>query len=391
MKELNYTEIGQHLSKAGLSAEELLDLHETMVSNIAAAVIYSLEDGRVALCSPYAEVLTGFPTDYFYSDHRFFESLCVEEDLDRFRRARMIAELGEDSLVRHRVNHQSGLQLWLETRLVPVLTGDGEVEGIMSVSTDVTALVCNQLQIEEQNRDLADFAYMVSHDLKAPIFTIKGMASAIAEDFGEQLGGEGNELLNYISAAAARLETLVASVIEFSSASSKPIKESNVDLRRVVADVIHDHAKQIESCAAKIEISNDLPTIKGDQVRLYQIFSNLIGNAIKYRSKDRPLVISVTNRPISGPRVLIEVSDNGLGIPADKLEDIFRPYHRAHGSAIEGNGIGLACVKKVVERLRGTVSVKSTMGSGSSFFITLPAASSEPQAIPPELTRCFES
>jgi signal transduction histidine kinase len=116
------------------------------------------------------------------------------------------------------------------------------------------------------------------------------------------------------------------------------------------------------------------PAVIGDRLKVYQIFSNLIGNAIKYRSDKRPLQIVISAKPSKNERYInISVSDNGLGIPKHKRELIFRPFQRAHGKSIEGSGIGLACVKKLLEKLGGEIEVQSQEDAGSVFTFTLRA------------------
>ena len=384
--------------RLALRFEKLSACHSLVTTNIAASVIIRHVSGEILFCSAYTEVLSGYPTEEVGLRSDFLESICLEEDRPRYIRARQVCELGEDSLVRYQVRHRSGIKLWLETRMVPVMDSQGEVESILTVTIDVTAAVTHQRQIEEKNRDLSDFAYMVSHDLKAPIFTIKGMVSALKEDYGEKLGADGTGLLQYIEDAAKRLETLVSSVIEYSALSKKQGRETEVSLNAVLADVMRDQAQLIQDAQAKIRIEADMPSVRGEPIRIYQIFANLLNNALKYRAVDRPLEILIRCLPrgdASRSELLtFEVKDNGLGIPESKLDDIFRPYQRAHTNSahaqeVEGNGIGLACVKKIVERLGGSVSVKSNEGIGSSFSVILPAAEAKPQEIPPELERCF--
>jgi PAS domain S-box-containing protein len=364
---------------------------ELVLENIAAAVILFNEDGSMRYCNSYVRVLTGYDPDEtgINSPEDIIEKVIVEEDRERYLRARRVCSLGEDSLVRFRVTHKSGLQLWLETRMVPVYqSGNGNIS-VMSISIDVTDTLQYQRQIEEQNQDLNDFAYMVSHDLKAPIFTIQGMTDALREDFGTALGTEGLALLEYISRAAQRLTILVSSVLEYSALTNTDETIEEVPLDEIVPNVISDFSEQLKGIDSDIKILNELPVIKGESVRMYQLFSNLVGNAIKYRSPDIPLKIEVSLKALSPATASIMIKDNGLGIPENKQEDIFRPYRRAHGSEIEGTGIGLACVKKIVEKSGGQISLESTVGKGSSFTVTLPLAKPGKRKIPQDLERIY--
>jgi PAS domain S-box-containing protein len=372
---------------------KLRERYELVTTNIAASVIIYDIDGKVVFCSPYTQVLTGYtPAEieaYSENGADFFESVVLDKDLERYQRARHVSQLGEDILVRCRIRHRSGLKLWLETRMVPVCDENGEVVSVLAVTVDVTDTLTYQEQIEAHNRDLSDFAYMVSHDLKAPVFTIKGMASALLEDHEEQLGSSGRELVDYIIDATGRLEQLISSVIEYSSISTKEWHEADVDLNTVINNVRADLAELIRTKQAVLHVQSDLPTVRGDQIRVYQIFSNLLGNALKYSSAERIPEIHIKAKRTSTDIITAEMQDNGLGIPAAKLGEIFRPYRRAHGGNIEGSGIGLACVKKIVDRLGGTVSVASIEHQGSTFTVTLPAAQPNPREIPEDLARLF--
>lgn len=374
-----------------LLSQRLEERNSLLSTNIAASVIVRDMNGKIIFCSPYTEVLTGYSTDEIYAAGAdFFESLTVEEDRERYERARRVSELGEDMLVRYQVRHHKGFPMWLETRMVPVFDDLGSVISVMSVTVDVTDSLTYQKQIEEKNRDLSDFAYMVSHDLKAPIFTIKGMATALLEDYRDKLDGEAHELITFIIEATRRLEALVKSVIEYSSISTKEAPQVDVPLRQVVGHVTSDLQKLVQQKQANITIDERLPTVRGAEVRLYQVFSNLLGNALKYSSPARKPEINVRFRGTTGNMVVIDVTDNGLGVPAAKIDDIFRPYHRAHGNDIEGSGIGLACVKKIVEKLGGQVTVKSVEGQGSTFSVSLPRPHPQPRAVPEELLRAYQ-
>jgi len=373
-----------------LERDTLFERHDLITTNIAASVIIRDTFGKITFCSPYTQVLTGYSLDDIYdAEDDFFLQLVVEEDKPRYLRAQQVSALAEDISVKYRIVHRSGLKIWLETRLVPVCDEDGNLVSIMSVSIDVTDTLSYQKQIEEQNRDLSDFAYMVSHDLKAPIFTIKGMASALLEDHEASLGKEGGELVHYMIDATKRLEKLIASVIEYSALATKDAQDEHVDLNVAVKNARADLSELIREKDAEISVPEALPNIVGNPVRLYQVFSNLLGNALKYSAPDRKPKISIEYRGGPANSLIIEVRDNGIGIPSNKIQDIFRPYHRAHGNSVEGSGIGLACVKKIMERLGGTVNASSTEGKGSVFILSFPNSAPKPREIPQDLARAF--
>lgn len=358
------------------------DISLIMSESIPAAIVLTGIDGQRIYANPFLSVVTGFNEEELLElEGDILQLLTVEDDRERLERARRMAMLSEEMSVIHRIRHRSGLTLWVETQFIPVVgpVGGGDddsfendVSAVMSVSTDVTRLKNYERLIEEQNRDLQDFTYMVSHDLKAPVFTIKGMAEALKEDCKE-LGETGSSYLSHIVSASVRLERLIGSILEYSSLSIKPPTLSAVRLADTFSQVLADLGKMILDTDAMVKIPSELPTIEGDGIRLYQLFSNLIGNALKYRSPERAPEVHITVET-NDDQVVILVSDNGVGIPTELLKDVFRPYQRAHKGRVEGSGIGLACVNKIVSRMNGDVSVSSVVGAGSEFRISWPKA-----------------
>ncbi len=379
------------IASLGSEMQAIIERYEILINNLAASVLLYDLNGKISYASPYTEVLTGYRVEELTeAKDDFIADIVVEEDRARYQRAKQVSALGEDINVRYQIRHHSGLNLWVETHLVPIANEDGEIVSVMGVTIDMTALVRHQLLIEEQNKDVKDFSYMISHDLKAPVFTIKGMASLLKEDYGPSMSKEGLESLGYIIEGANRLEQLIASVIEYSSISIKELEVSDVSLSEVLSSARKDLTQQIRDSQAQISIEENLPLVQGDRLRLYQVFSNLLANAIKYRSPERQLQVYVRLQEHSAQQVVIEICDNGLGIPESKLEDIFRPYHRAHGREIEGSGIGLACVRKILDRLGGSIKATSQLGKGSVFTVILKAPQPKTRVISEDLARIFQ-
>lgn len=366
----------QTIEKLSDEADVLVERYEVLTENLAAAIVIRDTGGRILYCSPYTEVLTGFSTDEIYGcqDEDFLCRIVHPDDREQYRKALRVSAFGEAFQFRYRFFHKTGIEMWAETRAVPIMDEHGEVTSSLSINFDVTGLIRRQQLIEEKNRDLEDFSYMISHDLKAPIFTVKGMLQILREDFGGGLGPDGQETMRHIEQAVSRLEQLVQSVVEYSRVGNRETFEEAVDLNQVLADIRAELQTRLAACGAELT-GAALPAVRGDRLKLYQIFSNLLGNAVKYRAAERRLEIEISEAPHDNERfVKICVRDNGLGIPAGRLKDIFRPFQRAHGREIEGSGIGLACVKKLVTGFGGEVGVESVEGAGSRFYVTLPRA-----------------
>lgn len=378
----NKEEIGQEHDSASSAVTEAErytptpDQYQTLVELLNAAVVIRDQSAAVLYASPYTEVLTGYPLQEMYrATGDFFLSIMHDEDKARYHRALQVSATGEAFDVRYRIFHHSGIEMWVETRLVPLTDEQGNTRGTLAITLDVTSQVRHQHLLEERNRDLRDFSYMLSHDLKGPIFTIKGMLGMLEEDHLASIPPAMKEILDHVKKATSRLEQLVGSVVEYSRLSFEEVQMTPVPLIVVCDDVRHDLEGECARVGATLEISAELPWVLGDQLKLYRIFANLIGNALKYRAPERPLRVEVQAAPsLSGRYVIIEIRDNGLGIPAEKHDLIFRPFKRAHRGPIEGSGIGLASVKKLTEILGGRISFTSKPGVGTTFSLSLRAA-----------------
>ena len=355
----------------------LIDRYHVLTENLASSVIIRDPDGQVLYCSPFTSNLTGYSLDDIY-EHQgdFFKSIIHPDDLETYQHERKYCQIGERYQGRYRIYNQQDFEVWVDARSVPIFNNQGQVISSLTIAFDVTGAVRKEQQIEEKNRDLADFTYMVSHDLKSPIHTIRGMLNIINEDHAEELTEGVSEVLHHISGSAERLEALVASVLEYAKISGEEMKVVPIELEEVLASVSKDFEHLIQQADAKLSIDQNLPKVMGNTTQLYQIISNLVSNAIKYRDKNRELEVQIKLLKANNDReICLAVIDNGQGVPEHQLEKIFRPFQRAHGKEIEGSGIGLACVNKLVEKIGGSIRLESEEGKGSSFIVSLKKAS----------------
>lgn len=366
------THLLETIASVSSEAEAIIERYELLTENLAAAVIIKNQEGRIGYCSPYTEVLTGYPTaDIYNQNYDFFEQLVHEDDLDLYKRAQGVSACGEPYQYRFRFYHKTGLEMWAESRSVPILNQSGEVTHVLAIILDVTSAVRFQQQVQEQTRDAQDFAYMVSHDLKAPIATIRGMTIALKEDCASELDSNANETLEHILGACSRVSALVSSVIQYSGINAEKAQLSEINLNEVISEVLKDLQLQLNDTKAEIKVAA-LPIVKGDKVKIYQIMSNLIGNALKFKKPGSIPQIEIEEQTSSSNRkTKIIVRDHGIGIASDKHELIFRPFHRAHSEEIEGTGVGLACVRKLIHKVGGKIEVQSSNDNGTEFCLTL--------------------
>ncbi len=340
--------------------------------HLSAAIIERDKHSKIIFCSPYTEVLTGYSLQEIYeAKEDFFLTICPEDHKERIFRSLKISELsGEPFQFQFPFLHKSGIEMWAESRVVPLFDDEQEVCGTISVTLDVTAMVLQQKLVELKNSELKEFTSIVSHDLKAPIYTINGLINVIKEDFEQELPPSALEIFSTIEHSGRRLEQLVQAILEYARLGVKEFLIVPVPLSEVFEDVLAEHTHSIDSLKVNIT-SESLPEVLGDRSALTQIFSNLIGNAIKYRKPEVPLEIKISSEATqSYKQIKIKIEDNGIGIPADRVLDVFKPFVRVHEHEVEGSGVGLATVKKLVERFGGSVYVES-ISTGSLFTVIL--------------------
>ncbi|NLE38164.1 MAG: hypothetical protein GX621_09095 [Pirellulaceae bacterium] len=223
-------------------------------------------------------------------------------------------------------------------------------------------------QLESANRDLTEFAYVVSHDLKAPLRGVSQLAYWIAEDHAASLDDEGRHKINLLLGRVKRLYSLIDGILAYSRVGRVREKRESVDLNILVGEVIESLAPP-ES--VEIVVENTLPTVVVERTRFEQVFQNLIGNALGFMDKPRGRIgIGCDDR---GDCWRFAVRDNGPGIDPKYLDRIFGLFQTlAPRDQHEGTGVGLTLVKRIVELYGGRVSVESEVGQGAIFFFTLP-------------------
>jgi PAS domain S-box-containing protein len=255
-------------------------------------------------------------------------------------------------------------------------------DGVAIVSRDVTervrareALAAVSRELEERNADLRDFASVVSHDIRAPLRRIQMYGEQLELDAGELLG-EGLPLLQRIRSSAGKLEQLVAELLEYARVGDGDRPFQTVDLNVLIGEVLEDLEGPLRESGGSVELGN-LPVISGEPVLLRQLFSNLIGNAIKFRRPDTVLRISVAgtiSRKEDGQSwTEIMVSDNGIGFDQQYADRIFKIFERLHGDRdYVGTGIGLAICRKIALYHKGTIEATGRHGEGATFTLRLP-------------------
>lgn len=259
-----------------------------------------------------------------------------------------------------------------------------------TISSDLTALQQIQQQISMKNKELEDYLYIASHDLRSPLVNIQGFSQRLqkqTDKIKSQLESceidpivktnitkitaeEIPKTLDFIFTSVTKMETLISGLLQLSRTGRIKISIGRVDMTKLIKTVLEAHNYQISNIASKI-IVEDLPDCYGDEQQLNQLFSNLISNAIKYRDIDRNFEIKI-KAINSFNRVIYCITDNGIGIAPKFHEKIWNIFYRIHPqSLISGDGMGLSVVKQIAEKHHGKVWVESDEGQGSTFYIEL--------------------
>jgi signal transduction histidine kinase len=228
--------------------------------------------------------------------------------------------------------------------------------------------------LEASNRELDQFAYVASHDLKAPLRGIANLSQWIEEDLGAQnLSAETREHLGLLRGRVHRMEGLIDGILQYSRAGRIRDRVETVDTGRLVAEVVDLLAPPEE---VRVEVDPAMPALEAERLPLQQVFMNLVGNAVKYGRGEGPRV-RVRARD-AGERWEFEVADDGPGIAPEYHERIFGLFQTLESrDRVEGTGIGLSIVRKLVESRGGRVWVESEPGKGSTFYFTLPRSDND--------------
>ncbi|MDF7814927.1 ATP-binding protein [Hymenobacter sp. YC55] len=260
--------------------------------------------------------------------------------------------------------------------------------------SDVRLKVFNELQaraarlsqlnseLERSNDELDSFAYVASHDLKEPLRGIHNYSLFLLEDYADQLDAEGVSKLQTLVRLSQRMENLIESLLQLSRVGRQDLTVEDVDMNELVAEVVELLAPRFEQTNTTVTVAHSLPVIRCDQVRMREVFNNLLTNAMRYNDHaNKTVEVGVLPAEAAGQKGLANpddfyvfyVRDNGIGIDPKHHSNIFKLFKRLHGQEKYGGGTGagLAIVKKMVEKHGGTLWVESTKGEGATFYFSL--------------------
>jgi len=255
-------------------------------------------------------------------------------------------------------------------RILPYRTLDGVIDGLVITFIDVTGEKHAEEALTRMNDELKQFAYAASHDLQEPLRMVVSYTQLLNKEYSDKLDDKARQYISYAVEGALRMQNLLRAMRDYWQAEEIPGDFKQTDGNSALQDALKNLEPMILSAEAVVT-QDALPEISCDRNWLVQIFQNLIGNAIKYKSESAPHIhVSAES---ADEHWLFSVKDNGIGIEPQHLNRIFGMFKRLHGTRYPGNGIGLALCTKLVERCGGRIWAESEPGNGSIFKFTLPA------------------
>jgi two-component system CheB/CheR fusion protein len=284
---------------------------------------------------------------------------------------------GQLQVNEYRIRHRKGHYVSVRDSAL-FLVGEQGVQRVVGCTVDITqqkraeeALHQQAEELARSNAELQQFAYAASHDLQEPLRAVSIYTDLLRRKYRERIDPTADQYIDYAVAGARRMESLLQGLLAYSriGSVSDPVP---VDANAVLDKVLFNLAERIRETGAEIR-SDELPVVVADEVHVLQLLQNLIGNAVKYRSGERPCIrISVRRRERFFE---FSIQDNGIGIAAEHQKQIFGMFRRLHSDGYEGTGIGLAICERIVQKYGGSIWVESHgEGAGSEFYFLLPAA-----------------
>lgn len=370
------------LQKQNEQLRQSEDRYHRMIDEVQDYAILLLDnEGIILNWNRGAEKIKGYSSSEIIG--KSFKIFYTKEDLEN----KVPETLLEIARVNDKSTHEGwrirkdGSRFWGSTVITALHDDDGNIIGFSKVTRDLTdkKQAEDQMreyaeQLEQNNHELEQFAYVASHDLKEPLRKIMTFGDLLSSNSSDQLDEKGKDYIKRMQNAAGRMMHLIEDLLNFSRINRQNEGFEKIDLNELIRQVIGDLDVQIKEKNVQINVSK-LVFINGRRSEIGQLFQNLISNAIKFNDKPIPMInITCAIRYIDDMKIVqIDVQDNGIGFEEVYRKKIFDIFQRLHGkSSYSGSGIGLAICKKIVESHGGRISAKSELGQGSTFTIKLP-------------------
>ncbi|MEL6731513.1 MAG: PAS domain S-box protein [Bacteroidota bacterium] len=355
--------------------------YRNITDSVPGAVLrYHLDpkEGKDSLLflSQGAEEVWGIPWEEAFHDLSKLWKPVIKEDFEGLKQS--IFKSAETMTYwdhQWRIRMSDGTIKWLNGKGIPTRLENGEYvwDSIILDISEIKEAEKVRLfakQMERENKEMEQFAYIASHDLQEPLRTIQNFVMLLKENYLQNLDEEGELYIKFISDASNRMIHLIKGLLDFSRLGKKR-KVVSVDVQKVVNDVLSDLNVLIDQTNTQVKWEGKPPVFEGFELELRLLFQNLISNAIKFRKPDEAPQIVISATP-KGEEWEFQIKDNGIGIHPRHHHRIFNIFQRLHThEKYEGTGIGLAHCKKIIELHKGTIWVSSEIGKGSTFHFTI--------------------
>ncbi|MBW2242437.1 MAG: PAS domain S-box protein [Deltaproteobacteria bacterium] len=296
--------------------------------------------------------------------------LKAQEDLES-----LAAALSDHTTLRGvelSVRRRDGSPLDVSVSVSRLALRDGTQVGAVAYVQDITRRRQFERDLSRKNEELEHYVHAVSHDLRSPLVSILGFSRLLREDFAPALGEKGQHFLQRIEEAGRTMESLIQELLELSRIGVNDAPQDLVNPREVLLQLQAELKPRLDEEHVELELPADPPMLRFERTRLYQLFSNLVGNALRHMGPCPEPRIQVAIENV-GDATRISVSDNGVGIETDEHERIFEIFQSGSRNG-SGTGMGLAIVKKIAESRGGRTWVESQPGDGATFHVELPGA-----------------
>ena len=371
--------------------EQQKDQLQNLLNSVGDGILGLDDQGATTFINPAGCEMLGYTEDELLNQpmHEIIHHSHVNSEPYPFAHSPIAETLSQGQV--HRVRDEvfwrkNGAAFLVEYVCTPVHDRDSNLCGAVLVFHDrsVQAQLEQTLhehnqQLQQVNNELEEFSYVASHDLQEPLRTMSSYCMYLEKDLHQEIGGEPGERLSkdlrFINEAAARMKRLIQDLLEYSRAGRKNFDaEQRVDLNSCLQRVLQDLDALVQEKQASVTFEK-LPETYGDPQLLTRVLQNLVHNALKFCAPEIQPTINIGATTLDAKTLTLQVVDNGIGIAPEYHQQIFGAFKRLHGqSEFQGSGIGLAIVKKIVERHGGNIHLESELGKGSEFQITLPLA-----------------
>lgn len=357
--------------------DEIIEIKEVRdhlwnILDYSADIIFITDiEGVIKECNKAIKVILGYDKEDIIGKH--ISNVWINEDYKKVMEWIMTRGSVFVSNYETRFRKKDGNgELDISLTLSQVRNAEGDIIGSVGIGRDITEKKGFEKRLKAVNEELENFVYTISHDLKSPVVSIEGYVSMLLENYSSALDERGIRYLNRIEWNIQKMGQLLDSLLELSRVGRVIGQRKEVRAKEIVDQALKVLHARIEKRAIRIEVQEDLPVIKCDQQRLYQVFLNLISNAIKFMGDRSDPLIKIGYRDLGNIHEFF-IKDNGIGIDKKYHEKIFGIFQRLEDvKNIEGTGVGLTISKRIIEHHNGRLRVESEMGKGATFYFTLP-------------------